>query len=49
MRKDTPNEVAIQESINTRFGVDRCLKYAFELTKKEIKTTNLLFAGRQTF
>lgn len=32
IRQDTPNEVAVQESINTRFGVDRCLKYAFELT-----------------
>jgi len=32
--KGTPHEVAIQESINTRRGVDRCLKYAFELAKK---------------
>ena len=30
----TPDEVAVQESINTRKGVDRCLKYAFELTRK---------------
>jgi 3-isopropylmalate dehydrogenase len=30
----TPNEVAIQESINTRRGVDRCLAYAFELARK---------------
>jgi 3-isopropylmalate dehydrogenase len=29
--KGTPHEVAIQESINTRRGVDRCLKYAFEV------------------
>lgn len=28
--KGTPHEVAVQESINTRRGVDRCLKYAFE-------------------
>ncbi len=33
--KGTPNEVAIQESVNTRRGVDRCLKYAFELAKKQ--------------
>lgn len=32
--KDTPNEVAVQESINTRRGVDRCLKYAFEIARK---------------
>jgi len=33
--KNTPNEVAVQESVNTRRGVDRCLKYAFELSKKQ--------------
>ena len=33
--KGTPNEVAVQESINTRRGVDRCLKYAFELARKQ--------------
>jgi 3-isopropylmalate dehydrogenase len=32
--KGTPNEVAVQESINTRRGVDRCLRYAFEVAKK---------------
>ena len=32
--KGTPNEVAIQESVNTRRGVERCLKYAFELARK---------------
>ncbi len=32
--KGTPHEVAIQESINTRRGVDRCLAYAFEVAKK---------------
>src|SRR5881409_62768 len=33
--KGTPHEVAIQESVNTRRGVDRCLKYAFDLAKKQ--------------
>ena len=32
--KGTPHEVAIQESINTRRGADRCLKYAFDLAAK---------------
>jgi 3-isopropylmalate dehydrogenase len=32
--KGTPHEVAIQESVNTRRGVERCLKYAFELAKR---------------
>jgi 3-isopropylmalate dehydrogenase len=47
--KNTPHEVAIQESVNTRRGVDRCLKYAFELAKqrrggkpwKRLKTEDL--------
>ena len=29
--KGTPHEIAVQESINTRRGVERCLRYAFEL------------------
>ena len=32
--KGTPHEVAIQESVNTRRGVERCLKFAFELATK---------------
>ena len=33
-RKGTPEEVAIQTSINTRAGVERCLRFAFELARK---------------
>ncbi|MGE3818269.1 MAG: 3-isopropylmalate dehydrogenase [Isosphaeraceae bacterium] len=32
-RKGTPEEVAIQTSINTRVGVERCLRYAFDLAR----------------
>jgi 3-isopropylmalate dehydrogenase len=32
--KGTPNEIAVQESINTRRGVERCLRYAFDLARK---------------
>jgi 3-isopropylmalate dehydrogenase len=32
--KGTPHEVALQESVNTRRGVERCLKYAFDLARK---------------
>jgi len=31
--KGTPEEVAIQTSINTRAGVERCLRYAFDLAR----------------
>jgi len=31
--KDSPFEVAVQESVNTRHGVERCIRYAFELAR----------------
>src|SRR6476659_2710232 len=31
LRKGTPHEVATQGSVNTRMGVERCVRYAFEL------------------
>jgi 3-isopropylmalate dehydrogenase len=53
LRVGTPNEVATQGSVNTRFGVERCIRYAFELAasreRKHItlvhKTNVLSFAG----
>jgi 3-isopropylmalate dehydrogenase len=41
--KGTPEDVAIQTSINTRAGVERCLRYAFELARSRGKTRT--FAG----
>lgn len=35
LRKGTPDEVAIQESINTRKGVERCIRYAYEYCQQE--------------
>jgi 3-isopropylmalate dehydrogenase len=32
--KGTPHEIAVQESINSRRGVERCLRYAFEYARK---------------
>jgi len=34
LRKNTPHEVATQEMIATRFGVDRCVRYAFDLCRR---------------
>jgi 3-isopropylmalate dehydrogenase len=45
-RKGTPNEVAIQEMVYTRFEVDRCLKYAFEYTRKRNKKNTLTLCGK---
>jgi 3-isopropylmalate dehydrogenase len=44
--KGTPNEVAIQESVNTRRGVERCLRYAFEFTRKRNKEKKLTLSGK---
>ena len=32
--KGTPDEIAVQESINTRFAIERCVRFAFELATK---------------
>lgn len=52
LRKDTPHEIATQGSVNTRHGVERCVRYAFDLAmtrRKHLtlvhKTNVLTFAG----
>jgi len=53
LRKGTPHEIATQGSVNTRFGVERCIRYAFGLAssrpRKHLtlvhKTNVLTFAG----
>jgi 3-isopropylmalate dehydrogenase len=53
LRRGTAAEVATQGSVNTRFGVERCVRYAFELAASRPrrhltlvhKTNVLTFAG----
>jgi 3-isopropylmalate dehydrogenase len=53
LRQGTPNEVATQGSVNTRLGVERCIRYAFDLAQGRAakhltlvhKTNVLTFAG----
>jgi 3-isopropylmalate dehydrogenase len=53
LRKGTPHEVATQGSVNTRHGVERCVRYAFELAstrpRRHVtlvhKTNVLTFSG----
>ncbi len=42
----TPNEVATQVSYNTRRGVERCLRYAFEFTRRRNKARKLTLCGK---
>ena len=53
LRKDTPYEIATQGSVNTRHGVERCVRFACELAESRPakhltlvhKTNVLTFAG----
>lgn len=46
LRRGTPDEVAIQESINTRKGVERCVRFAFDLCRKRNKNKKLTLCGK---
>jgi 3-isopropylmalate dehydrogenase len=46
LKYGTADEVAVQESINTRKGVDRCLKFAFELASKRNKGKKLTLVAK---
>ncbi|WP_022855016.1 3-isopropylmalate dehydrogenase [Thermodesulfobacterium thermophilum] len=46
LRKGTPYEVAIQESINTRYGVERCIRFAFEYCRKRNKKKKVTLVGK---
>jgi len=46
LKKGTPDEVAVQESINTRKGVERCIRYAFEYCRKRNKRKKLTLCGK---
>ncbi len=46
LRKGTAQEVAVQESVNTRFGVERCLRYAFEYCRDKRKRKKLTLCGK---
>ncbi len=53
LRRGTPAEVATQGSVNTRFGVERCIRFAFDLAQRRArkvvtlvhKTNVLTYAG----
>lgn len=46
LNKGTKHEVAIQESINTRKGVERCIRYAFDCCRKRNKDKKLTLCGK---
>jgi len=46
LRKGTADEVAIQEMVNTRKGIERCVRYAFDLTRKRNKDKKLTLCDK---
>ena len=46
LKKGTPDEVAVQESINTRKGVERCIRFAFEYCKRRNQKKKLTLCGK---
>jgi 3-isopropylmalate dehydrogenase len=46
LKYGTPDEVAVQDSINTRKGVERCIRYAFEYCRKRDKRKKLTLCGK---
>jgi len=44
--KGTPHEVAVQSMVYTRHQVERCLRYAFEYTRRRNKTRTLGLCGK---
>ena len=46
LKRGTPDEVATQTMINTRKGVERCIRYAFEFTRKRNRENKLTLCDK---
>ncbi|MEE9191639.1 MAG: 3-isopropylmalate dehydrogenase [Candidatus Aerophobetes bacterium] len=46
VREGTADEIAIQEMVNTRRGVERCIRYAFEYTRKRNRKKKLTLSDK---
>ncbi|MBW2432140.1 MAG: 3-isopropylmalate dehydrogenase [Deltaproteobacteria bacterium] len=46
LKRGTADEIAIQESINTRSGVERCIRFAFEFCKTRDKSRKVTLCGK---
>ncbi len=46
IKKGTKEEIALQVSRNTYKGIERCVRYAFEYTKKRNKESKLTLCGK---
>jgi len=46
LKKGTPDEIAIQEAIHTRKGVERCIRFAFEYCRKRNRKKKVTLCGK---
>ena len=46
LKKGTPDEIAIQEAIHTRKGVERCIRFAFEYCRKRNQKKKVTLCGK---
>ena len=46
LKRGTPDEVAVQESINTRKGVERCIRFAFDYCQRRNGRKKLTLCGK---
>jgi len=46
LKKNTLDEIAVQESINTRKGVERCIRFAFEHCRQRNRDKKLTLCGK---
>ena len=46
IRKGSKDEIAVQESVNTRMGVERCVRYAFEYCRLRDRGRKVTFCGK---
>ncbi len=45
-KKGTPDEIAIQEDVNTRKGVERCIRYAYQVCRRRQKMKKLTLCDK---
>jgi 3-isopropylmalate dehydrogenase len=46
LKRGTPDEVALQEAVHTRKGVERCIRFAFEYCRKRNQKNKVTLCGK---
>jgi 3-isopropylmalate dehydrogenase len=46
LKRGTPDEVAVQEAVHTRKGVERCVRFAFEYCRKRNQKNKVTLCGK---